>query len=331
MSYGLWAVSYTIVPAHGSLLTAQTSLLTAQSSLPTAHHPSTENQDMNSAAENEPDLPDGFSTLDRDEYVEQAYFFRTLLERMQQSMSSQELLVSIRHEILATTRLPMALDFMSQELRLTGGFATAMSRLPHYFTAFQTFVVAEAEKHEGRFDFRVALEVLYREADYRAKTATPQGVFLFQFETLCRNRLGYDLGLAAMADDPIFDRGWREWILTVRHQVGLVDFADMIYVRSQHYRDKHPEESKPVLFGTKEGQISLANRRKDPLFLFSALQRHLAYPPVPRPRRGPQAEDVLPTLQRKVERLESRVKLLEEEVRGGINLKRFYGPKKPDE
>ena len=286
---------------------------------------------MNPASENKPDFPEEFSPLHRDEYVEQAYFFRTLLERMQQSMSTQELLVSIRHEILATTRLPMALDFMSQELRHTGGFATAMGRLSHYFTAFQTFVVSEAEKQEGRFDFRVALEILHREADYRAKTATPQGVFLFQFETLCRNRLGYDKGLAAMAEDPIFDGGWREWIMTVRRQVGIVDFADMIYVRSRHYRDAHPEEVKAVLFGNKEGRIALANRRKDPLFLFSALQRHLGYPPVPRPRRGPQPEDVLPTLQRKVERLESRLKLLEEEVRGGINISRFYGPKKPDE
>ena len=41
--------------------------------------------------------------LDREEYVEQAYFFRTLRERMQQSMSTQELLVAIRQEILATS------------------------------------------------------------------------------------------------------------------------------------------------------------------------------------------------------------------------------------
>lgn len=86
-----------------------------------------------------------------------------------------------------------------------------------------------------------------------------------------------------------------------------------------------------MLFGAKEGRIALANRRKDPLFLFSALQRHLGYPSVPRPSRGPQPEDVLPTLQRKVERMASRIKLLEEEVRGGINLKRFYGPEKTGE
>ena len=211
---------------------------------------------MNSTPDKEPAAAKNPAPLDHDEYVEQAYFFRTLLERMQQAMSTQELLLSIRHEILATTRLPMALEFMEQELRHTGGFSTAMARLEHYFTPYQSFIVAEAERHEGSFDFRVALEILHREADYRAKGATTQGIFLFQFETLCRNRLGYDAGLEAIARDPIYNEGWREWILTVRRQVGIIDFADMIYVRSQHYRNAHPEEEKPVLFGEKEGQIA---------------------------------------------------------------------------
>ena len=64
--------------------------------------------------------------LNREEYVEQAYFFRTLRERMQQDMSTQDLLGAIRHEVLTTTMLPFALDFMAGELRLTGGFATAI-------------------------------------------------------------------------------------------------------------------------------------------------------------------------------------------------------------
>ncbi len=103
--------------------------------------------------------------LDREEYVEQAYLFQTLRERMQQDMSTQDLLKAVGQEILATTMLPFAVDFMVGELRLTGGFATAMARLPHYFTPFQTYVVREAEKAEGRFDFRIALEILQREAD----------------------------------------------------------------------------------------------------------------------------------------------------------------------
>jgi hypothetical protein len=263
-------------------------------------------------------------SLDREEYVEQAYFFQTLRERMQQEMSTQDLLVAIRQEVLATTMLPFALDFMVGELRLTGGFATAMARLPHYFTPFQTYVVGEAEKAEGRFDFRIALEVLQREVEYRARGVSPQGIFLYQFETLCRNRLGYDRGLEAMAGDPVFDENWREWILTVRRQVGLIDFADMIYVRSELYRKTRKKAEKPILFGEKEGRIAAANRRKDPLYLFSALQRHLGYPAVPRPRPEDTQRYLLPALERHVDRLETRMKLLEEEVRGGINLSRFY-------
>jgi hypothetical protein len=265
--------------------------------------------------------------LDREEYVEQAYFFQTLRERMQQNMSTQDLLVAIQQEILATTMLPFALDFMAGELRLTGGFATAMARLPHYFTPFQTYVVGEAEKAEGRFDFRVALEVLQREAEYRSRGASPQGLFLYQFETLCRNRLGYERGLDAIAGDSLYDENWREWILTVRRQVGLVDFADMIYVRSEYYRKSRETAEKPILFGEKEGRIALANRRKDPLYLFAALQRHLGHPNVPRPQVEETTRYLIPALQQRVERLETRLKLVEEEQRGGINLSRFYADK----
>ena len=266
--------------------------------------------------------------LDREEYVEQAYFYRTLRERMQQDMSTQELLVTIRQEILSTTKLPMALDFMSTELRHTGVFGTAMARLSHYFTPYQTYVIREAEKEEGRFDFRIALEILEREAKYRADEASPQGIFLYQFETLCRNRLGYDQGLEAVAHDPAYDEGWREWILTVRRQVGIIDFADMIYVRSEFFRKQRGDPGKPILFGEKEGKIAFANRRKDPLYLFSALARHLGYPSVPRPKQEESSEKVLYALRRQLERLETRIKLVEEEIRGGINLARFYARKK---
>jgi hypothetical protein len=269
--------------------------------------------------------------LSREEYVEQVYLFRTLRERMQQDMSTQDLLAAIRQELLSTTMLPFAVEFMCNELRLTGGFASAMARLPHYFTPFQTYVVAEAEKAEGHFDFRIALEILQREAEYRVAGASVQGIFLYQFETLCRNRLGYDRGLEAVAGDPIFDDAWREWLLTVRRQIGLVDFCDLIYVRSELYRKTRGEAEKPILFGEKEGKIALANRHKDPLYLFAALQRHLGYPSVPRPKPEDTQHYILPTLQRKVERMETRIALLEEELRGGINLSRFYQQKKQRE
>lgn len=266
--------------------------------------------------------------LNREEYVEQAYFFRSLRERLGHGYSTQELIQMIRHEVLATTKLPMALDFMVDELKLTGGFSTAMARLKHYFTPFQTYVIAEAEREEGRLDFGVALEILQKEAEFRAKEASVQGIFLYQFETLCRNRLAYSEGLKAMAGDPVYNEDWREWLDTVERQIGLVDLADMIYVRSDYYVDRNGPSGKPVLFGVKEGQIALANRRKDPLYLFAALSRHLGYPSVPRTQKVEDPLSTMYSLRRRIERLESRVKLLEEEHRGGIDISRYYVPEK---
>jgi hypothetical protein len=262
--------------------------------------------------------------LDREEYIEQTYFFRTLRERMQEANSTQDLLGSIRQEILATTKLPMALEFMEQELRHTGGFSSAMSKMGHYFTPFQAYVIEEGEREGGRFDFRIALEILERDAGYRCEEATPQGVFMFAFETLCRNRLNYFKGLLALMEDPIFDDNWRDWIKTVHGQVGLVDLSDMIYVRSDYYvTHKGPAKKRP-LFGEKEGRIALANRHKDPLYLFSALQRQLGYPKIPKPKKLSETLYQLPALKQQVERLEQRIKLMEEELRGGINLAKHY-------
>ena len=140
----------------------------------------------------------------------------------------------------------MAIDFMAGELKLQGVFGTAMTKLPHYFTAFQSFVVGEAESDKGQFDLPLALEILAREANYRAKGATPQGLFLYQFESISRNRLGYDGGLTAMAQDPMFDKAWRQWILIVRRQVGLVDVADLIYVRSGHHLERQERMGNPA-------------------------------------------------------------------------------------
>lgn len=269
--------------------------------------------------------------LDREEYIEQAYLFRVLCERLPQNMPLQELLLQTRDELLATTRLPMAVDFLRTELEHSGCIAPGMDRLAHYFTPFQTYLVREAEDDRGRFDLRVALAVLRAEAGYRAEGIRPQGLFLFQFETLCRNRLRYDRGLGAIAEDRSYSNEWREWILTVRSQVGLVDFADLLYLRSDYFQiqrkrrsgtDLEPEAS--VLFGEKEGRIAHANRAKDPLYLFAALQRHLNYPAVPRPQPVDDSLQLIPRLMRRFERLEMRIKLLEEEEREGIDISKFY-------
>jgi hypothetical protein len=270
--------------------------------------------------------------LDREELIEQAYFFRILGERILENTPMQDLLASVRDEILATTRMPLAIDYLRAELLHAGVMSTAMARLSHYFTPFQTYIMAEAENERGRFDFRVALQILRKEAEYRATGAPVQGIFLFQFETLCRNRLRYDRGLEAMASDPIYDEHWREWLQFVRRQVGVLDIADLIYLRSQHYleirarqgeRDPQPEQ--PILFGEREGKIALANRRKDPLYLFAALQRQLGYPEVPRLKPFDETPQLIPQLARRMERLENRLKLMEEESRqGAIDITKFY-------
>ncbi|MGD9645560.1 MAG: hypothetical protein AB7U73_07605 [Pirellulales bacterium] len=276
--------------------------------------------------------------LDREEYIEQAYFFRALADRMLQNLPTQELLGSVRDELLSTSKLPLAVDFMASELRVQGVFGTAMTKLPHYFTPFQAFVVGEAEDEQGRFDIWIAVQILEHEARYRAESPPAQGLFFYQFETLCRNRLGYDAGLTAMSADPAYDQPWRDWLLTLRRQIGLVDLADLVYVRSEQYvrqqRQLHGaayETEVLPLFGEKEGRIALANRRKDPLLLFAALQRHLGYPSVPRPKRPDESQQLLLQLARRIERLETRLKLLEEERKGGIDLTRFYGQQPPEE
>jgi len=74
---------------------------------------------------------------------------------------------------------------------LSSGFA----RLPHYFTPFQAFVVSRTEQEGLRFNVETALLVLEREAQYRAGEPTPAGLFVYQFEAVSRNRLGYGGGL----------------------------------------------------------------------------------------------------------------------------------------
>ena len=86
-----------------------------------------------------------------------------------------------------------------------------------------------------------------------------------------------------------------------------------------------------MLFGQKEGRIALANRRKDPLLLFAALNRHLGYPAVPKLDPIDQTHEILPSLIRRVDRLETRLKLVEEEQKGGIDLTKFYKPATPEE
>lgn len=268
--------------------------------------------------------------LDREEYIEQAYFFRVFHERLDENLPSQEILSGIREEILATTKLPMALDLLRDELLHKGKVCEGMAHLAHYFAPFQAFVMARAEEDRSKFDQRIALQVLEREAKYRADSPSPAGLFVFQFECIARNRLGYNDGMTAMAADPLFDADWKEWIQKARSQLGAVEFADLIYYRSESYVEERRRTagadyapSAKILFGRQEGRIARANRGKDPLYLFAALQRQLGYPAVPRAKSTRELQ-LPPLLEQRLQRLEKRLQLIEGESQGKLDLSEFY-------
>ncbi len=273
-------------------------------------------------------------TLDREEYIEQAYFFRVLRERLQEGMATQTILDGIHEEILSTTRLPLAVQFLATELKHTGLLSSGFARLGHYFTPYQAFVVAGSEEEARRFSTDLALQVLEREAQFRAGAVSKAGLFVYQFEALSRNRLGYDGGLKAMQADPFYDDDWRAFFEMLKTQLGLVDFADLLYARSDLYvqeqrrHDPAYEPPVPPLFGEKEGKIARANHGRDPLYLFAALQRQLGYPEVPRPRPRDDMSAKVETLQAKMRDLEMRLKLLEAEMRGTLDLSKLIDPEK---
>lgn len=268
--------------------------------------------------------------LDRAEYIEQAYLFEMLRQRTGERMPMQELLEQAQYELLATTRLPMAVDYLLTELKHSGQMYPAMYKLSHYFTPFQAYVIEQAEQEAGRFTMEIALLVLEGEAKYRGNDATAAGLFFFQFEALCRNRLKYDKGLTAISNDPFYDPSWAAWILHLRAQVGLVDLADLLFLASAEYQHRLQLAGKscqgkgPFLFDEKVGRIAFGNRRRDPLFLFAGMQRHLGYPVVPRPVPPDQTSELIPQLARRVERMESRIKLMEEERRASLDITKFY-------
>jgi hypothetical protein len=271
----------------------------------------------------------------REEYVEQEHFFRVLRERTAANVPVQDALAQVREEILATTNLPYAIDFLRAEVLHGGRLNPAMSRISHYFTPFQTFMITSAEGDSTKFDMSTALLILERLAGYMTGTPTRPGLFIYQFECIARNRLGYDAGLKAASSDAFFDDDWKTWVNRVRGLLGTSDFADLIYLRSAEHvelarralRDPDRQPEYAILFGRSEGRIARASRGKDPLYMFAALQRQLGYPGVPRVL--PKNDDKLPpAAEARIARLEKRITLLESETKGtGIDLSEFM--KKP--
>lgn len=272
-------------------------------------------------------------SLDREEYVEQAYFFRVMRERLADGSPIQEVLAGIREEILTTTRLPMAIDFLIGELQLKGHLGQGMGRLKHYFTPFQTFIISRAEDEGARLDFGIALRILERQANFLANSPENHAaLFVYQFECLARNRLGYDAGMSAIMEDPCYPAEWKTWLAKIRFDLGTVEFAELLYSRSEQYvddvrrqrRDPNLQLSVPLLFSSQAGRIARANLGKDPLYMFAALQRQLGYPVVPRPKPESAAGALPPQVELRLQRIEARIALVEQEQRGGLDLSQFY-------
>ncbi len=272
--------------------------------------------------------------LDREEYIEQNYFFRTLRERIEENVPTQTVLEQLPQELLSITRLPIAVEFLSTEIKHTGLLSSGATKLSHYFTPFQAYILSATEDEQSRFSIDIALLILEREAKYRSEQPTPAGLFVYQFESLSRNRLGYDDGLACMKGDAFYDANWRDFLDMTRRQIGVTDFGDLVFARSELYvreqRRQRPDYAPPAapLFGEKEGKIARANRGRDPLYLFAALQRQLGYPEVPRARPKDDPLTQIAQLREKLRQMEQRLHLVESEVRGHVDLTEFM--KKPD-
>lgn len=270
--------------------------------------------------------------LPREEYIEQEYLFRTYRERLQDNIPSQEFLKTVQQELLSTCQLPLAVDILRTEIMHSGRIGTAMKRMPHYFSLFQTFVIEQSEDDRSRFDHLAALQILEREARYRAADVSPAGLFMFQLECIARNRLGYHSGLVAMSVDAIYDSSWKQWFQQLTLQLGARDLAELVYRVSEHYRVRRSsrltEQAAPaaglVLFDNQTGRIARANIGRDPVYFFGALQRHLNYPSVPVPMK-PHEQRIPPAVENRLVRVEQRLKLLEMEHKGGIDLSKFYG------
>src|SRR5438128_3346847 len=122
--------------------------------------------------------------LEREEYVEQAYFFHAFRDRLADNLPAQDILHRVHEELLSSTRLPYAVQFLVAELKHTGLLASGFTKLPHYFTAFQAFVIGQGESETSRLPMMTSLLVLEREAAYRAEKPTRPGLFVYQFETI---------------------------------------------------------------------------------------------------------------------------------------------------
>ena len=74
--------------------------------------------------------------------------FACIANGLRRMYRPRRFLANIREELLATTKLPLAVDFLAGELNLQGTVGEGMSRLDHYFHAVSGVRRAARRGHE---------------------------------------------------------------------------------------------------------------------------------------------------------------------------------------
>ena len=145
----------------------------------------------------------------------------------------------------------------------------------------------QTEDERKQFTLRSDFSSLSARGGYRAAQPTQPGLFVYHFRSARPQSLGYDEGLTAMRGDPFYDPDWRDFLALVqapdrrgrfrRYRV----FALAVLCAGSAVVGRLCSAGLALVW-REEGKIAKANRGRDPLYLFAALQRQLGYPEVPR-------------------------------------------------
>ena len=269
--------------------------------------------------------------LDREEYIEQAYCFRTFRERLDDNTPAQEILRSLSEELLATTNLPKAIDFLRGEILHAGRISPGMARLAHYFTPFQTLRhvagrggAVAIRPEDGPLGLGAAGRIPGRIADsggalhLSIRVHCPQPARLRPRDEgdFRRSRSSTRRGGTG------FSRPGCGWGRPISASSSITARSNI----SPSGGNGTPTTSRriPILFSVQEGRIAKANRGKDPLYMFAALQRQIGHPAAPRRRAKETGPIIHPALEQRLQRIETRLKILDSEVKGEFNLSDFY-------
>ena len=274
------------------------------------------------------------AVLDRDEYVEQAYFFRVFRERLADNLPAQDILTRVHEELLSSTRLPYAVQFLVAELKHSGLLANGFcetAALLHSVPGVRRS--GRPRTRRSGFRCRRPCSSWNARRSSRPRSPTKPGLFIYQFETIARNRLGYLDGTAAVAADPIYDADWRAFIGGLPRQVGDIDFADLVYLRSELYR-AGAAARESVLRAVAAAAVRREggeDRQGEPQPRPAvSLRRAPATTRVSRSatllRSATTARSKWEKLETKLRELETRLKLAEGELRGNVDLSQFGKP-----